>query len=106
MVVSPASSIAGHRVASDAGLVHGSTVRARHLGKDLIARLRHLAGGELKEYSEMMAQAHKQALDRMVRKAEALGANAVLDVRVSTAYVMGSAVEVLVYGNAVVLDER
>jgi len=104
MVVTPASSVAGRGVASNAGLVQGSTVRARHLGIDLIARLKNLAGGELEEYSSMMAQAHEQALDRMIRKAESLGANAVLDVRVSTTYVMGSVIEVLVYGNAVVLD--
>ena len=91
---------------STAGLVQGSTVDARHLGTDLIARFKNLAGGEIEEYSDMMAHAHEQAMDRMIRKAEALGANAVLDVHVSTAYVMGSAVEVLVYGNAVVLDNR
>ena len=105
MLVTPASSIAGHGVASTAGLVQGSTVRARHLGKDLIARMKNLAGGELEEYSDMILHAHEQAMDRMIRQAEALGATAVLDVRFSTAYVMGSAVEILVYGNAVVLDE-
>jgi len=106
LIVTPASAIAGHEVGSTAGLVHGSTVGSRHVGKDLIARLKNLAGGEIEEDSDMMAHAHEQAMDRMIRKAEALGANAVLDVRVSTAYVMGSAVEVLVYGNAVVLDKR
>jgi uncharacterized protein YbjQ (UPF0145 family) len=98
--------VAGREVTRTAGLVHGSTVRARHLGKDLTARLKNLAGGEIEEYSDMMERAHKQAMVRMVRNAESLGANAVLDVRVSTAYVTGSVVEVLVYGNAVVLDER
>ena len=91
---------------STAGLVQGSTVRAAHLGKDLIARLKNLAGGELEEYSDMMEHAHEQAMGRMYRKAEALRANAVLDVRVSTAHVMGSVIECLVYGNAVVLDKR
>ena len=106
MLVTPASSIAGHGVASTAGLVHGSTVRVGHLGKDLIARLKNLAGGELEEHSDMMAHAHEQAMNRMIRKAEDLGANAVLDVRISTAYVMGSVIEVLVFGNAVVFDKR
>ena len=105
MIAAPASAIAGHEVASTVGLVQASTVCARHLGKDLIARL-DLIGGELEEYSDMMARAHEQAMGRMISKAEALGADAVLDVRVSTVYVMGSAVEVLAYGNAVVLDER
>ena len=106
MIVTPASAIAGHEVASTAGLVQGSIVRARHLGKNLIARLKNLGSGEIEEYSDMMARAHEQAMNRMIRKAEFLGANAVLDVRVSTAFVMGSAVEVLVCGNAVVLDKR
>jgi len=105
MIVTPSSSIAGHGVASSAGMVQGSTVREWHLGKGLIARLKNLAGGEPEEYSDLMAHAHEQAMNRMIRNAESLGANAVLDVRISTAYVMGSAVEVLVCGNAVVLDE-
>jgi uncharacterized protein YbjQ (UPF0145 family) len=106
MIVTPSPLVAGHGVARTAGLVHGSTVRARHIGKALTARLKNLAGGTIEEYSDMMAQAHKQAMERMVRNAESVGANAVLDVRVSTAYVRGPIIEVLVYGNAVVLDER
>jgi uncharacterized protein YbjQ (UPF0145 family) len=105
MIVTPSPLVAGYEVARTAGLVHGSIVRARHLGKDLTARMKDLAGGEIEEYSDMMANAHKQAMERMARNAESLGANAVLDVRVSTAYVMGSAIEVFMYGNAVVLDE-
>ena len=106
MIVTPSSSIAGHGVASTAGLVHGSTVLAGNPGKDPIARLKNLAGRELEEYSDMMTHAHEQAMERMIRQAEALGANAVLDVCVSTAYVMDSVIEVLAYGNAVVLDEQ
>ncbi|MCP3978986.1 MAG: YbjQ family protein [bacterium] len=68
-----------------------------HLGKDLIGSLKNLSGGEIEEYSDMKAHAHEHAMDRMIRKAEALGANVVLDVRVSTACVMGSAVEVLLH---------
>ena len=104
MIVTPSSSIPGHGVVSTAGLVQGSTVRAGRLGKNLIAGGKNLAGRELEDYSDMMAQAHEQALDRMIKKAESLGANAVLDVCVSTACVMDSVIEVLVYGNAVVLD--
>jgi uncharacterized protein YbjQ (UPF0145 family) len=106
MIVTPSPSVAGHEVARTAGLVHGSAIRARHLGTDFTARLKNLAGGEIEEYSDMVAHAHKQAMERMVRNAKSVGANAVLDVRVRTAYVMGSAIEFLVYGNAVVLDER
>ena len=106
MIVTLASSIAGRGIASTAGLVQGSTDRAGHLGKDLIARLKNLACGEFEEYSDMMAHAHEQAMDRMIRKAEDHGANAVLGVHVSTAFEMGPVTEVLVYGNAVVLDRR
>ena len=106
MIVTPSSSIAGHGVASTAGLVHGSTVLAENLRNNLTARLKNLAGRELEECSDMMTHVHEQAMERMIRNAEALGANAVLDVRISTTHVMGSVIEVLAYGNAVVLDKR
>lgn len=104
MIVTPAASIHGRRIVKTIGLVRGSTIRARHVGKDILAVLKNIVGGEIEEYTKMMAEAREQAVDRMIVNARELGANAVTDVRFSTAYVMGAASEVLVYGNAVVTN--
>ena len=104
MITTPAASVAGFRVQKTLGLVRGNTIRARHLGRDILAVLKNIVGGEIEEYTKMMAEAREQALGRMVAEAEALGANAVTDVRFSTAYLMGAAAEILVYGNAVELE--
>ena len=104
MITTPAASVAGCRVKKTLGLVRGNTIRARHLGRDILALLKNIVGGEIEEYTKMMAQAREQALGRMVAEAEGLGANAVTDVRFSTAYLMGAAAEILVYGNAVELE--
>jgi uncharacterized protein YbjQ (UPF0145 family) len=106
MLVTPSSSVKGYRTARTLGLVKGNAVRARHLGKDVLAGLKNLTGGEIEEYTKMMAEAREQALDRMLRDARALGANAVVDVRFSTSYLMASAAEILAYGNAVVLERQ
>ena len=105
MIVTPAAHVAGHRAVKTLGLVRGNTIRARHLGKDILAGLKNLVGGEIEEYTKMLAEAREQALDRMLAEAKGLGANAVVDVRFSTSYVMGMAAEILVYGNAVLLEE-
>lgn len=104
MTITPASSIAGHRVTRTLGLVRGNTIRARHIGKDILAGLKNMVGGEIEEYTKMMAESREQALDRMRKEAQEAGANAILDVRFSTSYVMGMAAEILVYGNAVILE--
>jgi uncharacterized protein YbjQ (UPF0145 family) len=104
MIVTPSAHIAGHRVARTLGLVYGNTIRARHVGKDILAGLKNLVGGEIQEYTKLMAEAREQAIDRMVAVASSRGANAVIDVGFSTSYIMGSASEILVYGNAVVLE--
>ena len=104
MTITQGSSVAGHRVAKTLGLVRGNTIRARHLGKDILAGLKNIVGGEIEEYTKMMAEAREQALDRMRLEAQDLGANAILDIRFSTSYVMGMAAEILVYGNAVILE--
>jgi uncharacterized protein YbjQ (UPF0145 family) len=104
MTVSPASAIAGQRIARNLGLVYGNTIRARHVGRDILAVLKNVVGGEIEEYTKLMAEAREQALDRMVAQASARGANAVLTVRFSTSYIMGSASEILAYGEAVVLE--
>ncbi len=104
MMMTPASEIVGHRVVKTLGLVRGNTIRARHLGKDILAGLKNLVGGEIEEYTKMMAESREQALDRLVVEAKDKGANAVTDLSFSTSYVMGMAAEILVYGNAVVIE--
>lgn len=101
MIISPRNDLAGHRIAEEYGLVRGSTIRARHVGRDILAGLKTIVGGEIQEYTKMMAEAREQAVDRMRSEATALGANAVLGIRFSTAYVMGGTAEIMVYGSAV-----
>ena len=104
MIVSPGATVAGYRVVKTFGLVKGNTIRARHMGKDILAGLKSLVGGEIEEYTKMMAESRAQATDRMIADAQSLGANAVLDIRYSTSYLMGSAAEILVVGNAVTIE--
>lgn len=85
------------------GLVRGNTIRARHVGKDIMAALRSVVGGEVIEYTKMMAEAREQALDRMLARAEELGADAVVTIRFTSASVMGGAAEIVAYGTAVQL---
>jgi uncharacterized protein YbjQ (UPF0145 family) len=85
------------------GLVRGNTIRARHVGKDIMAALRNVVGGEVIEYTKMMAEAREQALDRMLARAEELGADAVVAIRFTSASVMGGAAEIVAYGTAVQL---
>jgi uncharacterized protein YbjQ (UPF0145 family) len=105
MTVSASSSVAGHRDSRSLGLVYGNTIRARHVGRDILAALKNVVGGEIEEYTKLMAEAREQALDRMIAQATARGANAVLDIRFSTSYIMGSASEILAYGEAVMLEK-
>ena len=105
MIVSTTDSINGKRVVRTLGLVRGNTVRARHLGRDITASLRNLVGGEVSEYTKLLAEAREQALDRMVTEAQELGANAVIEVRFSTSEVMSAAAELLAYGTAVVVED-
>jgi uncharacterized protein YbjQ (UPF0145 family) len=105
MIITPGSSIAGHRIVETLGIVKGNTIRARHVGNDILAGLKNLVGGEIQEYTKMMAEAREQSLDRMVADAKELGANAVVDVRFGTSYLMSSAAEILAYGNAVRIEK-
>ena len=98
--------VEGRKVEKVIGLVRGNTIRARHIGKDILAGLRTIVGGEITEYTKLMAESREQALDRLADQAQQLGANAVLSVRFSTSTVMGSAAELLAYGTAVVLSEH
>lgn len=104
MIVATTEVVAGHRVARTLGLVRGSSIRARHVGRDLIAGLRNLAGGELHEYTKLLAEAREQAIDRMIAEAEALGADGILAVRFQSAEVSRGAAEMVCYGTAVELE--
>ncbi len=104
MIITPAAGIAGHTVVRTLGLVRGNTIRARHMGRDILAVLKNLVGGEIEEYTKMMAESREQAVDRMVAEANELGANAITDVGFATSYMMGAASEILVFGNAVIVE--
>ncbi len=106
MIVVTANRVAGKRIARTLGLVRGSTIRTRHLGKDIMAVLRNIVGGEVAEYTKLLAESREQALDRMVDEAHELGANAVVSLRFSTSMIMGAAAELLAYGTAVVLEDE
>jgi uncharacterized protein YbjQ (UPF0145 family) len=106
MIVVSDDKIAGMRVVRTLGLVRGNTIRARHVGKDLMAVLRNMVGGEISEYTKMMAEAREQALDRMVEEAEELGADAVISTRFATSMLMQGAAELLAYGTAVVIQDE
>lgn len=94
----------GHRVVEVKGLVRGNTIRSRHLGNVILAAFKSIVGGEISEYTKMMAESREQALDRMGAEAVARGANAILGVRITTSMVMQGAAEILCYGTAVVLE--
>ena len=104
MMITPASGIVGFRVVKTLGLVRGNTIRARHIGKDILAVFKNIVGGEIEEYTKMMAEAREQSLNRMRAEAERYGANAVTDVAFATSYLMGAASEILVTGNAVIIE--
>lgn len=104
MIITPSSSIAGYRVVKTFGLVRGNTVRARNIGRDLLAVLKNMVGGEIEEYSKLMGESRDQALDRMTANAKEMGANAIIDQRFMTSFIMGAASEILSYGNAVYVE--
>jgi len=104
MILSTTKEVAGKRVVKTIGLVKGNTIRARHLGKDIIAAMRNITGGEIYEYTKMLAQAREESIDRMIEQAEKLGANAILEVRFTTSMVMSAAAEILAYGTAVIVE--
>jgi len=105
VIVTTTENIPGKNIVKILGLVRGNTIRARHLGRDIGAKLRGLIGGEIVEYTKMLAESREQALDRMVKEAEDLGANAVVMARFSTSSMMQGAAELLVYGTAVVVED-
>ena len=100
MIVVTTERIEGKRITETLGLVKGSTIRARHVGRDVMAGLRNIVGGEVKEYTVMLAQAREEALQRMIEQAENLGANAIIGIRFVTSMVMSGAAEMVAYGTA------
>jgi uncharacterized protein YbjQ (UPF0145 family) len=101
MLIVNTDSVAGYRITESLGLVRGNTIRAKHLGKDFMAAMRQLVGGEIKEYTEMLVEARNEAVLRMTAEAENQGADAIINVRLVTAQVMAGAAELLAYGTAV-----
>lgn len=104
MIVSNLEVVPGKRVQKHLGLVQGSSVRAKHAGRDIMASLKNIFGGELKGYTELLQESRQEAYDRMLEQAKAIGANAVLNVRFSTSSVAVGAAELFAYGTAVVLE--
>jgi len=103
MIMVNTDTIPGKSIKSSLGLVRGNTIRARHIGKDIIAGLRGIVGGEIVEYTKLIAEAREQAIDRMLVDAKTLNADAVINVRFTTSVIMGGAAELLAYGTAVKL---
>lgn len=106
MIIVTTPTVPGKKIRTAFGLVRGATVRAHHVGNDIIAYLRNLVGGEVSEYTKMLAEAREQALDRMMHEAANLGANAVVGVRFGTSDIATGAAEILVYGTAVVVEDE
>jgi len=106
MLIVTSDEIPGKKIVKVIGLVRGNTIRARNVGRDIMAKLRNLAGGEIVEYTKMIAEAREQALDRMIQEAETVGANAVVALRFTTASMMEGAAELLAYGTAVVVEDE
>jgi len=104
LIIVTSDHIEGKKIVKTLGMVKGSTIRARHIGRDITAGLRSIVGGEISEYTRLMAQAREEAIHRMVQQAEEMGANAILDTRFVTSMVMSGASELLVYGTAVVVE--
>jgi uncharacterized protein YbjQ (UPF0145 family) len=104
MLLSTTYSIHGRKIVKHLGLVRGNTIRARHLGRDVVAILRNVVGGEISDYTKMIAESREQAIDRMIEEAQKLGANAIIGVRFSTTEVMQGAAEIMVFGTAVVVE--
>ncbi len=106
MIITTSETIAGKRIVRTLGLARGNTVRARHIGRDILAWLRNIVGGEVQEYTKLLAESREQALDRMVTEAEMLGASAVVGVRFVTSMVAEGVAELLAYGTAVVVEDE
>ena len=96
--------IPGYRVTQSLGLVQGNTIRAKHIGRDIMAGFKNIVGGEIRGYTELLAEARNEATQRMIQQAQSMGANAIVNVRFSTASVMQAAAEMFAYGTAVIVE--
>lgn len=105
MIITTAESIEGKNIVKTVGLVKGSTIRARHVGRDIMAGLRGIVGGEITDYTKMMAESREQAIQRMEEDAKAQGANAIIAMKFVTSMVMQNASEILAYGTGVVIED-
>ena len=101
MIITNVETVPGKRIVEHYGLVQGSTIRAKHIGRDMMAGFKNIVGGELKGYTELLTESREQAVDRMKAQAVELGANAIVNVRLSTSSIAQGAAEILVYGTAV-----
>jgi uncharacterized protein YbjQ (UPF0145 family) len=106
MIVVTVHQIPGYDIAEVLGIVEGNTIRARSVFRDISAFLKNIIGGEIEEYTKLLAESRDQAVDRMVEQAESLGADAILDMRFSTSEIMSGAAEILAYGTAVKLRKK
>lgn len=104
-LIATTSAIAGYTVAANLGMARGSTVRAKHIGRDITALLKNIVGGEIKGYTELLAEGREEALYRMIQDAQRFGADGVIGVRMTTSMISQGAVEIMTYGTAVKLEE-
>ncbi len=105
MILTTINNIPGKQIRETLGLVRGNTIRAKHIGKDILAGFRNIVGGEIKEYTEALNEARDEAMKRMLKQAEELGADAIIGIRFTTSQIMSGAAELLVYGTAIKLGE-
>ena len=106
MILANTDYIPGKKIIKIVGLVRGNTIRARHIGLDIMAGLRTIVGGEVREYTKMLAETREQSIDRMTEEAIQLGANAIINIRFSTSMIMKGAAELLAYGTAVKVEDE
>ena len=106
MILVSSPSVPGKKIVKTLGLVKGNTIRARHIGKDVLAVFRNIVGGEIHEYTKLMAESREQALDNMIAKAQDLGANAIVQTHFTTSYIAANMAELLAYGTAVLVDDE
>jgi len=105
MLVVTSPDIPGKKIVKTLGIVKGNTIRARHIGKDILAAFKNIVGGEIQEYTKLMAESREQAIDRMIESAEQMGANAIISTITTTSVISQGAAELLVLGTAVVIED-
>ena len=106
MLVVTSPDIPGKKIVKTLGIVKGNTIRARHIGKDILAAFKNIVGGEIQEYTKLMAESREQAIDRMIKSAVQMGANAIISMTTTTSVITQGAAELLVLGTAVVIEDE